>query len=263
MRMRGLSWVLSIALVAAVQSAVAASGTAPAVKPAHTGGTHTSAAHKGPASQDAALHALGVLLSQQLTSFQLSGPEFRAVASGFADGYHHPGAVKQAETLVPQLKTLEQSRVTLVAQREERAGRAYLDKVAALPGAHKTASGLVYLPITQGSGPSPKLGDQVKVQYTGKLTDGSVFDTSEKRGPATFTLGRVIPCWSEGLQLMKVGGKARIVCPSSLAYGERGVEGVIKPGATLNFDVELLDVHHAAAPTNAVPFAPGAPPAHQ
>jgi len=257
MRMRGLSWVLSIALAAAVQSAVAASGSAPAVK--HS---HTNAAHKTAASQGAALHALGVLLSQQLTTFQLSESEFRSVASGFADGYHHPGAVKQAQTLVPQLQALAQSRAELIAQREERAGRAYLDKVAALPGAKKTATGLVYVAIKQGAGPSPKVGDQVKVQYTGKLTDGSVFDSSEKRGPATFTLGRVIPCWNEGLQLMKVGGKARIVCPSTLAYGDRGVEGVIKPGATLNFEVELLDVHHAAAPGNAVPFAPGAPAAH-
>ncbi|HEX4024795.1 MAG TPA: FKBP-type peptidyl-prolyl cis-trans isomerase [Steroidobacteraceae bacterium] len=258
--MRGLSWVLSIGLIAAAQCAVAASspGTAGAVRPAQAG------THKGPASQDAALHALGVLLSRQLTSFQLSDSEFRAVLSGFADGYHHPAALKQAQTFVPQLQTLEQARLAVAAQHEEQLGRAYLTKAAALPGAHKTTSGLVYLPVAAGSGPSPRIGDQVKVQYTGKLTDGSIFDSSAQHGgPATFTIGRVIPCWSEGLQLMKVGGKARIVCPPSLAYGERGVEDVIKPGATLDFDVELLDVHHAAAQGSAVPLAPAAPPPRQ
>ena len=257
MRMRCLSWTLSIALITAVPSAVAASapGTTGPARPAQG-----SVAHPAAASQDAALHALGVLLSRQLTSFQLSEPEFRAVASGFADGYHHPAAVKQAQTFVPQLQTLEHTRVTVVAQREERAGQTYLNKVAGLPGAHKTATGLVYLPITQGSGASPKVGDEVKVQYTGKLTDGKVFDSSaEHGGPATFTLGRVIPCWSEGLQLMKVGGRARIVCPSTLAYGERGVEDVIKPGATLEFEVQLLDIQHPPAGGGAGALAPAAP----
>jgi FKBP-type peptidyl-prolyl cis-trans isomerase FkpA/FKBP-type peptidyl-prolyl cis-trans isomerase FklB len=267
LRMRCLSWTLSVALIAAVQTAVAAAapGTPAPVRPAPG-----SAAHPAPANPDAALHALGVLLSQQLTSFQLSEPEFRAVAAGFADGYHHPAAVKQAQTFVPQLQSLEQARVMVVARREEQAGRTYLNKVAGLPGAHKTATGLVYLPITQGTGASPKAGDEVKVQYTGKLTDGKVFDSSaEHGGPATFTLGRIIPCWTEGLQLMKVGGKARIVCPSTLAYGERGVEDLIKPGATLEFEVQLLDVLHppaaagAGAGAGAFTLSPAAPPAHQ
>ncbi len=260
MRMRCLSWGLSIALVAAAQAAVAASPPAAA---GTTKSAQSSASHQGPATQDAALHALGELLSQQLDSFQLSESEFKAVLSGFADGYHHPAALKQARAFVPQLQTLERARSAAVAQREEQAGKAYLNKVAASPRAHRTASGLVYIPITEGTGASPKTGDQVKVQYTGKLTDGSVFDSSrEHGGPATFTVGRVIPCWSEGLQLMKIGGKARIVCPSSLAYGERGVEDVIKPGATLDFDVELIDIQHAPSSPAGFPVAPAAPP-HQ
>ncbi|MGH8142285.1 MAG: FKBP-type peptidyl-prolyl cis-trans isomerase [Steroidobacteraceae bacterium] len=264
MRMRSLSWGLSIALAVAAQAALAAS------PPTATGAAksaHPGAAHSGAATQNATLHALGELLSQQVDDFQLTDSEFRAVLAGFADGYRHPAAVKQARSFVPQLQALERSRVTLVAQREEQAGRAYLNKAAASPGAHKTASGLVYVPITQGTGASPKVGDQVKVQYTGKLTDGSVFDSSRQHGgPATFTVGRVIPCWSEGLQLMKTGGKARLVCPASLAYGDRGVEDVIKPGATLDFDVELVDVQHPAARPPAAglpggfPVAPSAPP---
>jgi FKBP-type peptidyl-prolyl cis-trans isomerase FkpA/FKBP-type peptidyl-prolyl cis-trans isomerase FklB len=265
--LRYLAWTLSVALIAAAQTAVAAStpATAAAARPSQGSTAHPASGHQAPANPDAALHALGVLLSQQLTSFQLSEPEFRAVVAGFADGYHHPAAVKQAQTFVPQLQSLEQARVMVVAHREEQTGRTYLNKVAGLPGAHKTATGLVYLPITEGSGASPQAGDEVRVQYTGKLTDGKVFDSSaEHGGPATFTLGRVIPCWTEGLQLMKVGGKARIVCPSTLAYGERGVEDLIKPGATLEFEVQLLDVRHSpAAAGGAGALAPAMPAAPQ
>ncbi len=128
-------------------------------------------------------------------------------------------------------------------EREKQAGQAYLDRIATEPGARKTASGLVYLLIAEGSGASPARTDRVKVHYTGKLTNGTVFDSSVPRGqPATFGLNEVIPCWTEALQLMKVGGKARIISPSNLAYGDRGAPPDIPPGATLDFEVELLDV---------------------
>jgi FKBP-type peptidyl-prolyl cis-trans isomerase FkpA len=126
---------------------------------------------------------------------------------------------------------------------EKQNGQAYLDKAAAQPGAKRTASGLLYVSIKEGAGASPSPVDRVKVHYTGKLIDGTVFDSSVRRGqPATFGLNQIIACWQEGLQLMKAGGKARIVSPSNLAYGDRGAPPDILPGATLDFEIELIEV---------------------
>jgi FKBP-type peptidyl-prolyl cis-trans isomerase FkpA len=126
---------------------------------------------------------------------------------------------------------------------EKQNGQAYLDKAAAQPGAKRTASGLLYVPIKEGTGASPTSADRVKVHYTGKLIDGTVFDSSVSRGqPATFGLNQIIACWQEGLKLMKAGGKSRIVSPSNLAYGDSGAPPDIPPGATLDFEIELLEV---------------------
>jgi len=106
-----------------------------------------------------------------------------------------------------------------------------------------TKSGLVYQSLKDGTGTSPSAADSVNVHYRGTLADGREFDSSYKRGqPAEFPLNRVIPCWTEGVQLMKPGGKARLTCPPAIAYGERGAGGVIPPNATLQFEVELLSV---------------------
>ncbi len=106
-----------------------------------------------------------------------------------------------------------------------------------------TATGLVYQELVAGTGEQPTAADKVRVHYVGTFADGREFDSSVSRGqPAEFPLGRVIKCWTEGVQRMKVGGKARLTCPASIAYGEKGAGGVIPPGATLYFDVELLGV---------------------
>jgi len=106
-----------------------------------------------------------------------------------------------------------------------------------------TKSGLVYQSLKDGSGASPAATDTVKVHYKGTFPDGREFDSSYKRGePTEFPLNRVIPCWTEGVQLMKPGGKAKLVCPPSIAYGERGAGGVIPPNATLHFEIELISV---------------------
>ncbi len=108
-------------------------------------------------------------------------------------------------------------------------------------GAVVTASGLVYRSLKDGTGASPKASDKVKVHYRGTFPDGKEFDSSYKRNEAIeFPLNGVIPCWTEGVQRMKVGGKAKLTCPASIAYGERGAGGVIPPNATLLFEVELL-----------------------
>jgi len=123
--------------------------------------------------------------------------------------------------------------------------KAALDKAAAEPGAIRTPSGLVYRELRAGTGASPKPTDGVTVNYRGTLTNGTEFDSSYKRNePAQFPLNQVVPCWTEGLQRMKVGGKSRLVCPSGLAYGDRGAPPDIPGGATLVFEVELLSIGH-------------------
>jgi FKBP-type peptidyl-prolyl cis-trans isomerase len=123
--------------------------------------------------------------------------------------------------------------------------KAALDKAAAEPGAIRTPSGMVYRELRAGTGGSPRATDAVTVNYRGTLPNGTEFDSSYKRNqPAQFPLNQVIPCWTEGLQRMKVGGKSQLVCPANLAYGERGSPPDIPGGATLVFEVELLAIGH-------------------
>jgi FKBP-type peptidyl-prolyl cis-trans isomerase FkpA len=127
---------------------------------------------------------------------------------------------------------------------------AFADDSAALaaaakePGAVVTASGLVYKSLTEGAGPNPHASSKVKVNYRGSFVNGTKFDASADHGGAiSFPLNAVIPCWTEGVQKMKVGGKARLTCPSAIAYGSRGAGGAIPPDATLVFEVELLAIN--------------------
>jgi FKBP-type peptidyl-prolyl cis-trans isomerase FkpA len=124
------------------------------------------------------------------------------------------------------------------------AQNATTDAAAKEAGAVVTPSGLVYRALKEGTGASPKASDDVKVHYRGTFPDGREFDSSYKRGePISFPLSGVIPCWTEGVQRMKVGGKAKLTCPSQIAYGSRGAGGVIPPNATLLFEVELLGIN--------------------
>ena len=117
---------------------------------------------------------------------------------------------------------------------------------ASAASASASSPGLVIKMLRQGRGASPTAADTVKVHYRGTLLDGTEFDSSYARNaPATFPLGRVIKCWTEGMQQMKVGGKAELVCPPALAYGERGAGGMIPPNATLRFEIELLEINPA------------------
>jgi FKBP-type peptidyl-prolyl cis-trans isomerase FkpA len=189
------------------------------------------------------LYAIGVAVSRSLGQFNLTDQELEFVMSGLADGVHHKEPKVDLQVYGPKIQALQTARVGATAAAEKQAGQAFLDKAAAESGATKTPSGIVIRTIKAGEGDSPKATDTVKVHYTGTLIDGTVFDSSvERKEPATFQLNRVIPCWTEGLQLMKVGGKSKLVCPAALAYADRGAPPKIKPGATLVFDVELLEI---------------------
>jgi FKBP-type peptidyl-prolyl cis-trans isomerase FkpA/FKBP-type peptidyl-prolyl cis-trans isomerase FklB len=189
------------------------------------------------------LYALGLAISQSLGAFSLSESELDWVKNGLTDGVLKRNQKVDLQTFGPKIQQLQQARAAVVSENEKKAGAAYVAKAAGEKGATKTESGIVIIPIKPGTGATPKATDTVKVHYHGTLIDGTVFDSSVKRGePATFPLGQVIKCWTEGLQQIKVGGKSKLVCPSSLAYGERGSPPVIKPGSTLVFEVELLEI---------------------
>jgi FKBP-type peptidyl-prolyl cis-trans isomerase FkpA/FKBP-type peptidyl-prolyl cis-trans isomerase FklB len=189
------------------------------------------------------LYALGLAIAGSLSSFALSPAELELVKTGVTDGVLNRPRQVDLQGYNTKIQELQRSRASVVAAAEQKAGQAVLDKAAAEKGATKTASGLVIMPMKPGTGASPKATDRVKVHYHGTLADGTVFDSSVQRGePATFPLNGVVPCWTEGLQLMKVGGKSRLVCPAALAYGDRGAPPRIKPGATLTFEVELIEI---------------------
>jgi len=117
-------------------------------------------------------------------------------------------------------------------------------QASAAPATAAPGPALTYKSVREGTGASPTATDAVRVNYRGTLMDGTEFDSSYKRNePATFPLNRVIPCWTQGVQRMKVGGKAELVCPPELAYGERGAGGMIPPNATLRFEIELLAIN--------------------
>lgn len=189
------------------------------------------------------LYAIGIAVSRSLGPFNLTDQELELVMAGLADGVRHKEPRVDLQVYGPKIQALQSARVSVTAAAEKKAGQAFLDKAAAETGATKTPSGIVITTIKAGEGDSPKATDTVKVHYTGTLIDGTVFDSSvERKEPATFQLNRVIPCWTEGVQLMKVGGKSKLVCPAALAYADRGAPPKIKPGATLVFDVELLEI---------------------
>lgn len=247
-------WVLAVALALAGCS-----------KPAENKGPQGGAgAGADPQTEDQkTLYALGMSIGRSIAVFGLSAQELDFVKAGLtAEATGQKGAVDIA-TYGPKIQQLAVARQSAKSAGEKEKGKAYLEQAAKEAGAVKTESGLIYKAIQEGTGAAPQASDVVRVHYKGTLIDGKEFDSSYKRNePATFPLNGVIRCWTEGLQLMKVGGKARLVCPSEIGYGDRGAPPDIPGGATLIFEVELLDV--TANPSQANPMmpmnTPGAPP---
>lgn len=191
---------------------------------------------------DKALYAIGVLLARNLQPFALSPAEIARVEAGLTDGNSGKATV-DLDSAMPLIQALEKQRQPVVLARQKELGKAYQDEAAAGKGATRTRSGVVITSVKAGTGANPAATDKVKVHYEGRLIDGTMFDSSIRRGePATFPLNGVVPCWTEAVQQMKVGGSARIVCPSDLAYGDRGSPPRIPGGATLVFDIQLLDI---------------------
>jgi FKBP-type peptidyl-prolyl cis-trans isomerase FkpA len=189
------------------------------------------------------LYSLGAMLAKQLQTLELTPEQTELVKRGLNDVITGKKPAVDPDAYQQKIQQFANSRRMAQAEKAAGAGRAFADKAAKEKGAVKTDSGLVFLSLKDGSGAAPKATDRVKVHYRGTLTDGREFDSSYARNePAEFPLNGVIPCWTEGLQKMKAGGKAKLVCPPEIAYGDRGAGNVIPPKATLVFEVELLEV---------------------
>ncbi len=193
-----------------------------------------------------AIYALGLLVQRSFKTFDFDAAELAIVQRAMTDAATGKPALAIDEW-EPKVQLLAQERGQRMTAKEKAASAAYLDTAAAAAGAVRTDTGIVFIELTAGAGVSPTAADTVKVHYRGTLRDGTEFDSSYARNePIEFPLGRVIPCWTQGVQRMKVGGKARLVCPSDLAYGDAGNQD-IPGGAALVFEVELLGITPAPA----------------
>jgi FKBP-type peptidyl-prolyl cis-trans isomerase len=188
------------------------------------------------------IYALGVAISSNIRQFNLTADEVTLVADGLRDGVLGNTLKVDLQAFGPRIQFLADERATASAGAEKQAADAWVAEQAAQPGAERSASGVVFVTMTEGTGENPTATSTVRVHYHGTLRDGTVFDSSVDRGePISFPLNGVIPCWTEGVQKIKVGGKAKLVCPSDTAYGDQG-SGTIPGGAALAFEVELLAI---------------------
>jgi FKBP-type peptidyl-prolyl cis-trans isomerase FkpA len=197
---------------------------------------------------DKTFYAMGFMLGSNLQRLNLTDHEMQALYKGLVTSAKGEKAEVELQIYQPKIQTMFKERMKKVAEAQSGAGKQYLtDYVKKNKNAKKTDSGLVYEMLKEGTGKSPKATDTVEVHYHGTLINGEVFDSSVQRGKTIqFPLNRVIKGWTEGLQLMKEGGKIRLVIPSELAYGEAGAPPKIPGGSTLIFEVELFKVNPEA-----------------
>jgi len=189
-----------------------------------------------------ALYAAGAIQGKKFSSLHLSAKELEIVERGFRDAASSRKLMLRDDDLEewgPKVDAVLGRRTNPAVAAEKDRGRKVAQKMAKERGATSLPSGVVVVTEQPGNGPQPGLGDRVRVKYEGRLVDGSVFDENEG---VEFPLNQVIQCWKEGVQRIKVGGKARLVCPSDTAYGNQGRPPQIPPGATLIFTVELLGI---------------------
>lgn len=192
---------------------------------------------------DKTIYFIGVILSKQPPFSTLTPDEVKLVTQGLQDSLAGDDGALDPAIYGAKVQSLTEARMAQLLEKEQAAGIEYTKKIASKKGATTTPSGLVLIETSEGTGASPNSTDTVKVHYHGTLRDGTVFDSSLDRGePVEFALNRVIPCWTEGVAKMKAGGKATLVCPADIAYGDRGAPPMIPGGAVLTFDVELLEV---------------------
>jgi FKBP-type peptidyl-prolyl cis-trans isomerase FkpA len=254
--MRQKPWIF-LALLALTSPALAAApdGGVAAVKP-------KPEVPVGPlkTADDKAIYVFGYTLGRNAEVLNLSKAEEELMKKGLIDGLNFAKPLVTLQDYFPVVKTLVETRQPLAAAARSKKDQAVLTSAAKEKGAQVSADGLVYIPLTQGTGAQPAPTDVIKVQYRGTLSNGVEFDSSFRRGqPAEFGLNKVIPCWSEAAQKMKVGGKAKFVCPAGIGYKDKGVpQGGIPGGAVLLFEVELLEVKPPPPPAPTPGAAPGA-----
>lgn len=204
--------------------------------------------------EEKTFYSIGTMFGSRLTQLAMSDAEIDSLSAGLRDAAK--GEKQKVDPMAYQQKIQDMFKARMEKQAVDvkKKGLESLDKFVK-EGATKTASGMAYKHVKEGTGPSPKETDIVKVHYHGTLTDGTVFDSSRERGKeVSFPLNRVIKGWTEGVQLMKVGGLTKFVIPSELAYGDAGAPPKIRGGETLVFEVELLGIEKA--PAEAAPAAP-------
>jgi len=192
---------------------------------------------------DKTLYAIGLSMGRNLSTLDLSPAEMEMIQAGFRDSATGAEPQVELQEYGPKIQALAHARAQRAAEAEKERSKAFLEEASGQEGAETSPSGMIYVETQKGTGATPAATDHVQVHYRGTLTDGKQFDSSYDRGqPAEFPLNGVIPCWTEGLQKMAVGGKAKLICPSSIAYGDSGRPPTIPPGATLVFEVELLGI---------------------
>ncbi len=205
-------------------------------------GGESSGASGTPTEDDKIFYSIGLMAGMGFADFEFTDAEFEWVARGVADAAMGREALANPQDHMAAIQAVHAARVARANAGELTASAEFLEKEAAMEGAVQSESGLIMRVLVAGEGEQPGPTDEVKVHYHGTLRDGTVFDSSVDRdAPTQFPLERVIPCWQEAIQQMKVGGKSRIVCPASIAYGSRGM-GSIPGDAALVFEVELIEI---------------------
>ncbi len=238
--MNRLLLAVSLLLPGAAYAADAAPAAASEAKP------------KDPYKTDAerTIYVLGRALGRNVAPFALSAAEVKILNDGLRDEALKKNSPVDLPAFSPKINELLRERMTAAASKEAAKGKAYADAFAKEEGVQPIPGGGLLKSLVAGTGDSPTAADTVKVHYRGTLIDGTEFDSSYKRGePIEAGLsGGLISCWLKGVPLIKKGGKAKFVCPSDVAYGDEGRPPTIKGGATLVFEIELVDIVKAAAP---------------